>query len=183
MAREIAFSHHEHWDGSGYPKGLAGEEIPLAARIVAIADVYDALCTKRVYKEPLPHKKCVAMIREGAGKQFDPLLVEIFLKLESEFHEIALNFRETAEDLPSEPAFAAENAECTATEAEISLDDKFSEIDAMLDECAGDHFATGETATTRHGSAPSNREPPQNTPSTDLANELSLIELELENVS
>ena len=55
MAREIAFCHHEHWDGGGYPKGIAGEEIPLAARIVAVADVYDALATRRVYKMAYPH--------------------------------------------------------------------------------------------------------------------------------
>ena len=89
MAREIAFNHHERWDGRGYPKGLAGDEIPLAARIVAIADVYDALSTKRVYREALPHEKCVEMIRSQAGRQFDPALVEIFLKVESEFREIA----------------------------------------------------------------------------------------------
>ncbi len=72
MAREIAFCHHERWDGRGYPDGLAGEEIPLAARIVAVADVYDALATKRVYKAAFPHGKCVEMIRAEAGKQFDP---------------------------------------------------------------------------------------------------------------
>ena len=72
MAREIISGHHERWDGTGYPQGLCGEEIPLAARIVAIADVYDALSTKRVYHEATPHEKCVEMIREGAGRQFRP---------------------------------------------------------------------------------------------------------------
>ena len=92
MAREIAMCHHERWDGTGYPDGLAGEEIPLAARIVAIADVYDALATKRVYKPAFPHERCLAVIREGAGKQFDPDIVEVFLKIESQFREIARQF-------------------------------------------------------------------------------------------
>ena len=70
MAREIANSHHERWDGAGYPTGLAGENIPLAARIVAIADVYDALSARRVYKEPFPHSECVEIIRREAGRQF-----------------------------------------------------------------------------------------------------------------
>lgn len=89
MAREIAFSHHERWDGSGYPSGLRGERIPLAARIVAIGDVYDALSSRRVYKEPLPYDKCVAIIREGAGTQFDPRIVEIWLTVASKFRDIA----------------------------------------------------------------------------------------------
>jgi HD-GYP domain-containing protein (c-di-GMP phosphodiesterase class II) len=92
MAREIAMCHHERWDGTGYPDGLAGEEIPLAARIVAVADVYDALATKRVYKPASPHEKCVAIIREGAGRQFDPDIVEVFLKIESQFREIVRQF-------------------------------------------------------------------------------------------
>jgi len=89
MAREIAFCHHERWDGSGYPKGLAGEEIPLAARIVAVADVYDALATRRVYKAAFPHRKCVEMIRAEAGKHFDPAVVNAFLAVEAEFRAIA----------------------------------------------------------------------------------------------
>lgn len=89
MAREIASCHHERWDGTGYPAGLAGEQIPLAARIVAIADVYDALSTKRVYKEAIGHEQCVGIIRSEAGKHFDPHLVEVFLKIESRFRDIA----------------------------------------------------------------------------------------------
>ena len=88
-AREIALHHHERWDGGGYPSGLAGEAIPLAARIVSIADVYDALRSKRVYKEAFPHEECVRSIREGAGTQFDPDLVEVFLEIESEFAAIS----------------------------------------------------------------------------------------------
>jgi putative two-component system response regulator len=89
MAREIALCHHERWDGEGYPRGLKSEEIPLAARIVAIADNYDALISRRPYKDAFPHDKVVAMIRNGAGTQFDPRLVEVFLEIEQEFREIA----------------------------------------------------------------------------------------------
>ncbi len=92
MAREIAFAHHERWDGSGYPAGLTGERIPLAARIVAIADVYDALASRRVYKEPLSHDQCVAIIREGAGTQFDPRIVEAWLTVADRFRDIAESF-------------------------------------------------------------------------------------------
>jgi HD-GYP domain-containing protein (c-di-GMP phosphodiesterase class II) len=94
MAREIANSHHERWDGSGYPAGLAGEEIPLAARIVAIADVYDALSARRIYKEPYPHSECVEIIRREAGRQFDPELVRIFLDVAPQFEEIARRFED-----------------------------------------------------------------------------------------
>ncbi len=92
MAREIALCHHERWDGKGYPRGLQGREIPLAARIVSIADVYDALSVRRVYKEAFPHEKCVKIISEEAGKQFDPELVKVFLSIESEFRAIAKQF-------------------------------------------------------------------------------------------
>ena len=95
MAHEIARCHHERWDGGGYPEGLLGEEIPLSARIVAIADVYDALSSRRVYKAPFPHAKCVDVIRMGAGKQFDPELVEVFLTIEARFREIAQQYPET----------------------------------------------------------------------------------------
>lgn len=91
-AREIALHHHERWDGQGYPGRLVGDAIPLAARIVSICDVYDALRSKRIYKEAMPHVDCVKNIRQGAGNQFDPELVEIFLSIESEFAEIALQF-------------------------------------------------------------------------------------------
>lgn len=88
MARDIAFAHHERWDGSGYPYGLRGEQIPLAARIVAIADVYDAMSSRRVYKEPQPHERCLETIREGAGTQFDPRLVEVWLTIAERIREI-----------------------------------------------------------------------------------------------
>ena len=82
MAREIAAAHHERWDGRGYPRQLSGTQIPLAARIVALADVYDALSSRRVYKPALPHEQCVELIRSEAGGQFDPQLVEVFLEIE-----------------------------------------------------------------------------------------------------
>ena len=78
MAREIARHHHEKFDGTGYPDGLAGENIPLCARIVALADVYDALTTKRVYKDAFSHEKAVAIIREGRSRHFDPDIVDAF---------------------------------------------------------------------------------------------------------
>jgi putative two-component system response regulator len=78
MAAEIAHYHHEKWDGSGYPEGIAGEAIPEAARIVAIADVFDALTTKRPYKEPWSVEDSVAEIRKGSGSHFEPRLVALF---------------------------------------------------------------------------------------------------------
>ncbi len=81
LAAEIALYHHERWDGKGYPKGLKGEEIPLAARIVALCDVYDALRSSRPYKEPWPAEKVQALIQENAGQHFDPALVQVFVSL------------------------------------------------------------------------------------------------------
>lgn len=80
MARDIASSHHEKWDGSGYPKGLSGEQIPMAGRIAALADVFDALTSERPYKKAWTVEASVDLIRENSGKHFDPLLVEIFLR-------------------------------------------------------------------------------------------------------
>ena len=85
FASDIATYHHERWDGKGYPKGLKGEQIPLAARIMAIADVFDALVSQRCYKEPFSFDESVKIIEEGAGTQFDPNLVGVFLRHRSEF--------------------------------------------------------------------------------------------------
>ena len=85
FASDIATYHHEKWDGSGYPFGVKGEAIPLSARIMAIADVFDALISKRCYKEPMPFDDAVQIIREGAGTHFDPKLVEVFLKHQEDF--------------------------------------------------------------------------------------------------
>jgi len=85
VGRDVAYYHHEHWDGTGYPKGLKGKEIPLAARIVAIADVYDALTTERRYKNAFSHDEAVRVILREKGRKFDPELVDAFLEVESEF--------------------------------------------------------------------------------------------------
>ncbi len=91
-ARQIALYHHERWDGSGYPDGLAGEAIPMAARLMALVDVFDALSCKRHYKPPFPMDKTVAIIAEERGRQFDPDVVDAFLLLQSRFAEIACCF-------------------------------------------------------------------------------------------
>ncbi|QRV20739.1 HD-GYP domain-containing protein [Lacrimispora saccharolytica] len=80
IGKEITLCHHEKWDGSGYPKGLKGEEIPISARIMALADVYDALRSKRVYKEGYSHEKSSQIMTQGRGSHFDPLLVDLFLE-------------------------------------------------------------------------------------------------------
>jgi len=92
FAKEIAFSHQEKWDGSGYPQGLVGEAIPVSARLMALADVYDALISKRIYKSAIPTDKAVEIILEGKGKHFDPDVVEAFLELQDEFQEVAARF-------------------------------------------------------------------------------------------
>lgn len=91
--RDIAYYHHEKWDGTGYPYGLAGEEIPLCARIAALADVYDALSSRRPYKEPFDHAKSRAIILEGRGSHFDPDVVDAFLERETRFVEIRDQFQ------------------------------------------------------------------------------------------
>ena len=125
MAREIAFCHHERWDGTGYPKGLAGDEIPLAARIVAVADVYDALAAKRVYKPAFPHGKCVEMIRAEAGKQFDPAVVDAFLEVEAEFRAIAQRCRE-ANEVEQGGSDCSRRKTELATTTEMTADEKFA---------------------------------------------------------
>ncbi len=89
MAHDIALYHHERWDGDGYPTGLVGASIPIAARIVAIADVYDALITRRIYKDAVAHPDCVQMIADASGTQFDPSLVTVFLSVQDDFQRIA----------------------------------------------------------------------------------------------
>ena len=94
MAREIAYHHHERWDGTGYPDKLSGEAIPLPARIVAIADVYDALVSKRTYKDAFSHEKSIEIIRAEAGKQFDPEMVEVLLTIQSQFKQVSDRYRD-----------------------------------------------------------------------------------------
>lgn len=98
VAREIAYTHHEKWDGSGYPQGLKKDEIPLSGRIMAVADVYDALISKRVYKLPMPHEQAVEVIRTGSGTHFDPDLVEAFLGIHETFRNIALTYADCDEE-------------------------------------------------------------------------------------
>lgn len=103
MARDIALTHHERFDGTGYPNGLVGEDIPLCGRIVALADVYDALTSKRVYKEAFMHSLARSIILEESGSHFDPNVVDAFLACEQEFIKIRERYRESA----PEPAVAA----------------------------------------------------------------------------
>jgi response regulator RpfG family c-di-GMP phosphodiesterase len=109
MAQQIAAAHHERWDGAGYPHGLAGEAIPLAARIVAIADVYDALVSKRIYKHSYTHEDCVEHICSGAGTQFDPQLIDVWLTVAGKFREIAERFQAHETGVPD--ALASEEIE------------------------------------------------------------------------
>ena len=95
-AREITYSHQEKYDGSGYPQGLAGEAIPMSARLMAVADVYDALISKRVYKPAFTHETAMEMIRQGSGEHFDPDVVDAMLTVEEEFMSIAERFSDPA---------------------------------------------------------------------------------------
>ncbi|MBC7961817.1 MAG: CHASE2 domain-containing protein [Steroidobacteraceae bacterium] len=88
-AKDMAYSHHERWDGSGYPEGLRGEQIPWPGRIMAVADAYDAIISRRVYKEPIPHETAVGIIVEGRGILFDPDIVDAFVKVEDQWRRIA----------------------------------------------------------------------------------------------
>ena len=92
IAMDIAHSHHEKWDGSGYPDGLKGEAIPLAARLMALADVFDALISRRVYKPPMPIEKAQGIILDGRGKHFDPDIVDVFVACLDDFIAIAARY-------------------------------------------------------------------------------------------
>lgn len=92
VAIDIAYSHHERWDGAGYPEGIGRESIPVSARLMAVADVYDALISMRVYKAPISHEDAIAIIREERGRQFDPDVVDCFLGLADDVRMVALQF-------------------------------------------------------------------------------------------
>lgn len=110
MAQNIARTHHERFDGGGYPDRLAGDKIPLCGRIVALADVYDALTSKRVYKESVPHEETARIIRSERGKHFDPVLVDVFDAREAEFLAIRERFKDAAPSAdPSPQPVAASN--------------------------------------------------------------------------
>lgn len=104
FAKEIAYGHQEKWDGSGYPEKLAGEAIPISARLMAVADVYDALISRRVYKEGMPHEKAVAIIAEGRGSHFDPDITDAFLVLQDRFHAIAQQYADSDAELAHKAA-------------------------------------------------------------------------------
>jgi HD-GYP domain-containing protein (c-di-GMP phosphodiesterase class II) len=134
MAREIALYHHERWDGTGYPTGLAAEQIPLAARIIAVADVYDALSVRRVYKKAFSHDKCVRIIREGAGTQFDPHVVEVFLEIEAEFRRCAEEMSDQiiAGDDPDADETAVMTPEQEQFLARLIVSEKYCTVDTLL---------------------------------------------------
>jgi len=97
VAREIAYGHQEKWDGSGYPQGLSGEQIPVSARLMAVADVYDALISARPYKKPFTHEAAVELITKSANAHFDPDVVAAFVELADEFRAIAEELKDAAE--------------------------------------------------------------------------------------
>jgi len=107
MAKEIALSHQEKWDGSGYPEGLAGDAIPVSARLMALADVYDALISRRVYKEGMPHEKAVDIIKAGKGSHFDPDMVDAFVEIQQEFSAIAVRYADSDLELRDKAAHLA----------------------------------------------------------------------------
>jgi putative two-component system response regulator len=138
-AREIAYTHQEKWDGSGYPSGLKGDEIPISGRLMALADVYDALISKRIYKPPFPHEKAVEIIVEGKGKHFDPDIVDAFIELENTFRNIALSFADHDEErkmlsggkvLKSKKAKTIESI-LLAEDNEINLEIMHSQLTSM----------------------------------------------------
>lgn len=107
MARDIAFTHHERYDGTGYPFGLQGKQIPLCGRLTALSDVYDALRSQRVYKPKFSHEKARQIILDGIGTQFDPDVVEAFLRREDEVVRVSEALDSEAESSPSEPSEVA----------------------------------------------------------------------------
>jgi putative two-component system response regulator len=99
VAREIAAGHHEKWDGSGYPQGLQGDAIPVSARLMALADVFDALISRRVYKAPMPIEEVLRIIQEGRGRHFDPDIVDAFRVCLPQFLDIAQRYADPVEDM------------------------------------------------------------------------------------
>lgn len=96
LAADIAFTHHERWDGKGYPSKIAAEQIPLEGRITAVADVFDALSSKRPYKQPFPLEKCLSILREGRGTQFDAAVVDAFFTRLAEITQVQQNLADAA---------------------------------------------------------------------------------------
>ena len=107
MAKDVALCHHEKWNGAGYPKGLSGALIPLAARIIAVADVYDALIAAKVYKDGVPHDKAMQIIVSERGAHFDPDVVDAFVEVQAEFAAIAQRFADTDADMQQKIEYMA----------------------------------------------------------------------------
>jgi HD-GYP domain-containing protein (c-di-GMP phosphodiesterase class II) len=103
-AKDMAYSHHERWDGSGYPEGLRGEQIPWAGRLMALADAYDAMVSRRIYKDPISHEEAVHFIIKGRGKLFDPDVVDAFLRVEDEWRQISSTLADSADTEAEEEA-------------------------------------------------------------------------------
>lgn len=99
FAKSIAFSHQEKWDGSGYPQGLAGDDIPIPARLMAVADVYDALISRRVYKDGMSHEEAVQIMLDGRGSHFDADMFDAFVDIQEEFRAIAKRFSDSDADM------------------------------------------------------------------------------------
>jgi adenylate cyclase len=97
IAGEIAATHHEKWDGTGYPVGLAGQDIPLSGRIMSVADIYDALISRRCYKDPMPHADATRFMQEASGKIFDPVILQAFFQIEGAIMAIAARYRDDSE--------------------------------------------------------------------------------------
>jgi putative two-component system response regulator len=103
VAKEIAYGHQEKWNGSGYPEGLSGDDIPVSARLMAVADVYDALISRRVYKEGMPHEKAEQIMKDGRGSHFDPDILDAFVACAQEFRAIAAQYADSDADMARRP--------------------------------------------------------------------------------
>ncbi|MNE00951.1 Cyclic di-GMP phosphodiesterase response regulator RpfG [compost metagenome] len=104
LAKEIAYSHQEKWDGSGYPEGLTADDIPISARLMAVADVYDALISRRVYKDGMPHDQAVEIMCQGQGTHFDPDICDAFLRNHEQFRAIAARYADSDQDMAKQRA-------------------------------------------------------------------------------
>ncbi|MDD2609706.1 MAG: two-component system response regulator [Giesbergeria sp.] len=124
IAKDMAYSHHEHWDGSGYPEGLVGEEIPLPGRLMALADVYDALVHPRIYRpQPFTHEQACTMLLRGRGTQFDPKVIDAFIDIADDFRRIARNYpdgdrRPVAQIGQPKPVAQSPKARCWLADAD-----------------------------------------------------------------
>jgi len=102
LAKEIAYSHHEKWNGSGYPQGLRGDAIPISARLMAVADMYDAIVSRRIYQLGISHTEAVEIVVEGSGSHFDPDVIDAFLKARDEFQAVAATYSDSDGDIREE---------------------------------------------------------------------------------